>query len=190
MQVSVSIKRCLISTLLLLGILAPSSVSSDAPGRKTTDPAGVVNEFCRFDFDGVRLNSLNPHWKEYKNLVQGDGDWPEEPVTIIAGFRVTSTRQKKDTATVEVEYDVQGTLEGALESDRIFDDHRSEAVTFPLSRAKRSWKIKPFELPPHVSVDAMRDHIRDIMRDDEKEGNSRRRDVLQRLLARLDTLGK
>ena len=185
-----SLKRCLIAALLLWGLSSPSSVSSDANGRKTIGPSDVVDEFCRLDYGGVRLSSLNPRWAEYNILIQGAGDWPEEPVKIIAGFRVISARQNKSTAAVDVEYDVRGTLRGGLESDRILDDQGSEAVTFPLLRVKRSWKITAFELPPHVSVDAMRDHIRDIMHDDEKEGDSRRRDVLQRLLARLDSLGK
>ncbi len=122
------------------------------------------------------------------DLIGGEGDWREEPVKIVAAFRIGSVQRTKDTASVEVEYNLRGSLTGALETDQLVVENGSETVKFPLFRVRGAWKIKPFELAPHVSVDALRKHVRGIMESDEKMGDVRRRETLQKLLAKLGSL--
>jgi hypothetical protein len=172
--------------LLLLGLVTSFPGTQWAAAR--LDPRETVNRFCELDLGGVRLDSTNPHRSELSTLVVRKGDWPEEPVRIVTAFRVVSVQSHGGTALVGVEYQSLGSLGGALESDRLVREDTPETVKFPLLLVHGSWKIKPFELPPHVSAEVLRDHVRNIMDSDEKAGDTHRREILQRLLVRLGSL--
>jgi len=152
------------------------------------DPRETVNRFCDLDLGGVRLDSTHPGRSEFSALLVKNGDWPEEPVRIVAAFRIVSVQSHGETALVEVEYQSLGSLRGALESDHLVREDTPETVKFPLLRVHGSWRIKAFELPPHVSTEVLRKHVRSILDSDEKAGDSRRREVLQRLLVQLGSL--
>jgi hypothetical protein len=175
--------------VIAAALLSPFSLPSRSAKPKPPGPAQTVDKFCRLDFDGVRLSSTHPSTAEFARLIGGEGDWPDEPVKIVAAFRLLSVRENQDAAAVKVEYKLSGQLRGALEADRMSLERRSENVEFLLFRTEGLWKVKVFDLPPHVSTPALRDHIRDVMKDDEKQGDSHRRDLLQRLLLRLGSTG-
>jgi len=189
MQVTLrTVSRSLVF-LVATALLSPFSLPSRSSKPKPLGPAQTVDKFCRLDFDGVRLNSTHPGTAEFARLIGGEGDWPEEPVKIVAAFHLLSVRENQDAAAVKVEYKLSGQLRGALEADRMTLERSSEKIEFRLFRTEGLWKVKVFDLPPHVSSQALRDHIRDVMKDDEKQGDSHRRDLLQRLLLRLGSTG-
>jgi hypothetical protein len=161
-----------------------------AARQTATSPEVVVGRFCRLDFEGVSLASANPLSHEFAELVSGDEEWPSEPIEIVRAFHVGSSKIHKETAAVTVRYDLLGNLSGALESDKLVVADGTETVAFPLIREGGRWKVKVFNLPPHVSVGALRKHIQGVMEDDEKRGDSHRTAILEALIAKLDALSK
>jgi hypothetical protein len=188
MQMSTQRSIFWIYRILLLSLLLALCTLDGAANGKKLGPQEAVTDFCRFDLSGVRLDSTNPHQSEFAALIHGEGDWPEEPVEIVRDFRVVSVHGAQTVATVAVEFEVRGSLRGALETDQLSIRQDTETVEFPLLRVHGSWKIKPFDLPPHVSIQTIQRHVRDIMESDEKNGQGRRHEMLERLLAKLQSL--
>jgi len=189
MQVALRAVSRSLAFLVATALLSPLSLPFRSSQPKPLGARQTVDSFCRLDFDGVRLSSTHPSTAEFARLVGGEGDWPDEPVKIVAAFHLLSVQENQDAAAVNVEYKLSGQLRGALEADRMTLERSSEKIEFRLFRTEGLWKVKVFDLPPHVSSQALRDHIRDVMKDDEKQGDSHRRDLLQRLLLRLGSTG-
>src|SRR5947209_13844811 len=97
MQVGAHGMRNLRRALLLVALLALISSLGWAENSRKLTPAETVSRFCGFDFDGVRLDSTNPHQPEFAKLVAQEGDWPEEPVRVVAGFHLSSVRRARNT---------------------------------------------------------------------------------------------
>jgi len=180
--------RCVI--LLAAFLLLQSYFSTAlASALRPSGPAQSVRDFCRMDLRGVRLSSKHPSAQKFARLLAADGEFPEEPVKIVAAFHVRTVSENDDAATVHVTYDLLGQLTGALESDGITLQRASEDVEFSLLRADGLWKVKAFDFPPHVSARALRYHIRDVLMDDQRHGDSHRQDLLRRMMAKLETAG-
>jgi hypothetical protein len=187
MRMRLKSRRILLLTALLL--LQPCCSTALASAPKPLSPSQSVRDFCRLDFQGVRLSSKHPSAQKFAHLLAGDGEFPEEPVKIVAAYHVLAVSENDGTATVHVTYELLGQLTGALESDGITLQRASEEVEFSLLRANGLWKVKPFDFPPHVSARALRDHIRDVLLDDQHHGDSHRQDLLRRMMAKLETAG-
>ena len=173
----------------VLLFLQPCYSTARASAPKPAGPARSVRDFCRMDFRGVRLSSKHPSAPKFARLLAEGGEFPEEPVKIVAAFHVLSVSENEGSATVHVTYEILGQLTGALESDGITLQRASEDVEFSLLRADGLWKVKMFDFSPHVSARALRDHIRDVLMDDQRHGDSHRQDLLRRMMAKLDTAG-
>jgi hypothetical protein len=171
----------------LLLVLASRSIAAqdvqDAEIRK------AVDQFCAWDFDGARLTSRNPHYEDAVSLLHGRGAWPEEPITIASSYRITAVHSKGDHGKVAVQYRLLAELQGGLETHGLVASRRRQTIWLPVSRDDANWKIDASELPPHVSVDAMRSHIAQIRRDDEETGDHHRRELLGTLISELGELG-
>jgi hypothetical protein len=184
---AVSAQILLPAALLLLAW--PSSLPAQAADASRLRPAELVRRFCRLDFDGVRLSSKSPSADAFARLVGGEGDWPEEPIRIVSSFRVLSVTENQDAATVRVAFELRGQLTGALESDALILRRTSENIEFSLFRADGLWKVKAFDLPPHVSARALRDHIQQILNDDQQQGDTHRQALLEKLISKLKSTG-
>lgn len=180
--------RCVFFLATLL-FLQPCHSTALASAPKPSGPAKSVRDFCRMDLQGVRLSSQHPSAQKFALLLAGDGEFPEEPIKIVTAFHVRSVSENDDAATVHVTYDLLGQLTGALESDGLTLQRASEDVEFSLLRAGGFWKVKAFDFSPHVSKRALRDHIRDVLMDDQRHGDSHRQDLLRRMMAKLETAG-
>lgn len=180
--------RCVLFLTAVL-LVQPCYSTAFASAPKPSGPAQSVRDFCRMDLQGVRLTSKHPSAQKFARLLAGDGEFPEEPVKIVAAFHVLSVSETDGAATVHVTYELLGQLTGALESDGLTLQRASEDVEFSLLRADGLWKVKAFEFPPHVSARALRDHIRDVLLDDQHHGDSHRQDLLRRMMAKLETAG-
>lgn len=180
--------RCVLLPAALL-LLQPCYSTALASAPKPSGPAQSVRDFCRMDFQGVRLSSRHPAAQKFARLLAEGSEFPEEPVKIVAAFHVLSVSENDDAATVRVTYDLLGELTGALESDGLTLQRTSEDVDFVLLRANGLWKVKAFDFPPHVSARALRDHIRDVLLDDQRHGDSHRQDLLRRMMAKLEPAG-
>lgn len=167
----------------------PSFSAARASDSRREGPAETVTQFCRMDFDGVRLSAKHPSAVAFAHLVGGEGGWPEEPVKIVSSFRVLSVTENLDAATVRVAYKLRGQLTGALESDGLELRRSAENIEFSLFRANGLWKVKVFDFPPHVSSRALRDHIQQILKDDEQNGDTHRQALLQNLIVKLKPAG-
>ncbi len=189
MQVTIRITSYGFLLLAALAFLQPSCSAAQPSKTKLAGPAQSVRDFCRMDFDGVRLSSKHSSAAAFGRLIGGEGEWPEEPVKIVTAFHVLSVTENQDAATVRVAYKVRGQLTGALESDGLTFQRRAENIVFSLLRTDGFWKVKVFDFPPHVSSRALRDHIRDILKDDDRQGDTRRRHLLQHLISKLGSAG-
>ena len=180
--------RCVLP-LAVFVVLPPAFSAAQTPVARSSAPAQSVRDFCRMDFDGVRLTSKHTSAAAFSGLITGAGEFPEEPIRIVAAFHVVSVTEHQDAAIVRVAYRLAGRLEGALETDGLALERSSEHVDFSMLRADGFWKVKVFDFPPHVSARALRDHIRDVLEDDQRHGDNHRRDLLQRMMTKLETAG-
>lgn len=187
MRIRPNSRRVLFLTALL--VLQPCYSNALASAPKPSSPFQSVRDFCRMDLQGVRLSSKHPSARKFARLLAGEGEFPEEPVKIVAAFHVLSVSETDGAATVHVTYELLGQLTGGLESDGITLQRASEDVEFSLLRADRLWRVKAFDFPPHVSARALCDHIRNVLLDDERHGDSHRQVLLRRMMAKLETAG-
>ena len=185
MQIGITKHFFTVAFLFLAGPLM-----AQLPGAKppTDDPAVVVRKYCQLDLDGVGLDGSNPRWREFNSLVIGEEEWPDTPIVLVSGFRVATVRKDERKAIVKVSYNRVGRLEGDAESDELVAESRLEMFEFHLLKTSTGWKIPMQDLPPHVSVQALRTHIVKLLNQDAQNGDVSRKAVLGRLISRLDSL--
>lgn len=174
------------AAVLLLWLCPAIAAGQDAP---ETSVRKTVDQFCAWDFQGARLTSKHPHWKDENALLAGSQDWPEEPIDIVAGYRIGTIHTQGDHASVEVRYRLLAELRGGLEKDALESARRRQTVSLPATRVGDRWTIDAGRFPPHVSADAMRAHIAQIRQDDEQAGDHHRQDLLASLISQLGNLG-
>lgn len=124
---------------VLFAVAVPAGVAQ-TPAYPTT-PRGVVEAYCRADFDGMQTSSET--WPKFVRYAA----WPDAPgwdtFTIVAGYTVASAKGSR----VRVVYHVLGALEG--ETARA--EPRDVTVDYKLVRKGGRWKVATPQLDPHVS---------------------------------------
>ena len=185
MQIGITKQLYMVVFFFLAGPLMAQEAEAK---RQTDDPATIVRRFCQLELEGVRLDSANPRWTEFSRFVIGEEEWPDNQIVVVSGFHVATVRQDQRKAIVRVSYDRVGRLEGGFESDEFVVESKSETFEFHLLKTSRGWKMPMQDLPPHVSVQALRAHIVKLLDQDAQNGDVSRKVVLEHLISRLDAL--
>lgn len=186
-----------IAVLLLLGVSLQGQISqlyaSDAqPTQKEVaaypaTPEGVVEAFVKADFNGIGAG-----WSGAWSEIQRYTTWLDSPGwdigNIVADFKITKIRKKSDTADVKVEYKSIGDL--SFEDVPIFNEAKTnEVVLYKLIKKNNWWKIESPQLPPHVGVKKVIEHLKLISEEEKNPQNIKKiRQVLRNIDDRLRKL--
>ncbi len=152
--------RLLPFLMALVVVLAASACALiEKPG-----PQEVVAEFCKQDLLGARIVSGG------QGKIADYVGWGPEPdwskVFVIAGYRVSPSKRLGEMAEVKVTYEVRGVLEGRRWQSWSEGKGRRRRlvlpteVTFRLASTPRgNWVIIEPQLPPHISLAYVGEHI-------------------------------
>jgi hypothetical protein len=141
-------------------------VQLHAQAHNGAGPVTVVEEFCKRDLNGARLQQQT----RMNQLVS----WEEEPgwdsLAVTKGFRVKTSSGSAGLATVTVEYREYGTLDG----NRYQSKPKTELVVFSLAKKRGVWKITAPMIPPHTSPATAIRNLNEIIKN---EGKSARQSL-------------
>lgn len=123
-------------------VVAVTAFTSGA--RAETDPAAVVEAFCRLDAEGKRLAAESfPEMFVLATAVEVER---EGRMVVIAGYTVGAAAIDRETATVAVEYDELGAMNAMVFERR----RRKQTVTFRLIQTASGWLITDWVAVPRV----------------------------------------
>jgi hypothetical protein len=172
--------------ILLLCAAVPNLAAQD---QRELTIRKAVDQFCAWDSDGARLSSKHPHWKDEEALLADSPAWPEEPIDLVAGYRIGTITTDGERRRVEVQYRLLAEIRGGLERNGFTTARRRQTVWLPLVQAGSQWKIDASALAPHVSPEAMSRYVEQIRKDDEEAGDHHRQELLTTLIAEIRRTG-
>ena len=135
--------------IIILFILFLLPISAIAGSSAT--PEEVVSKYCQLDFEGARLNGST--WSKVYPLITWEEEAGWDVVVPIKNFKITSTSQEKNNATVKVQYDFEREVHG-VNPDQL--TYKQKIVDFKLIKQGDTWKINSPKIYPHVSAEALK----------------------------------
>ncbi len=169
---------CVLVTAIVLAVPAMAALRA-----KDRDATAVVREFCRMDSEAHRLDGRvsRPLW----NLTSGEGEPPDWPLSLIAGYRVHTAKVAGAAAVVAVDYEVIGEV-----GDEPFDVHafkKTEHAAFYLNRAAAGWRIDVgrLKVTPHVLPGPLARYFERLLAETPSPEMPERRTMLERTIRSL-----
>jgi len=151
MQMSYVFK--MLVALLFFNICGVSLSKADCP----TDAQEIVEQFFKYDYEGYRLSSEGHQaiW----NLTDGNGEPPEEPLSVTKDFKIISIKKQKDTCRLTVRFSLYGQIvetgNGLVFRQRASEEDGSVIVRCKNGSCRISLDLKDFRLGPHPGKDAV-----------------------------------
>ncbi len=140
-----------VAFLLFAACLASAQMTSLPIGTHANqrEPSRiVVNDYCRMDYQGMRLEKDS--WERIKSLTtwKTNPDW--QGFTVITKYEVQPGDEGLRSASVNVRYAVLGHFDVGM---GYVSEPRKEEVSFLLKEVESSWRINAQDPPinPHVS---------------------------------------
>ena len=138
-----------LSLLSLQGAQAEPSAAAGYP----TAPRLVVVSYCEADHFGAGLDPLV--WPNLQRYTTWSEAAPWSSAVVVSSYRVDFLKEKKNSATIQVEYQTLGTL-----TNIDFTPRRGfEKVIFDLVKQDGQWKIQSSQFAPHISIAAAIKHL-------------------------------
>jgi len=128
------------------------------------EPKAIVQQYCQADYKGTRLDGGS--WRNIADLILWDNEPGWDSAVIVGSYRVNDIVSQDDSvATVRVEYEVLGVLEGASWRPVLRDNPQHSILSrwaetdFELVHTSTGWRIRSPVMLPHVCPERMVRHL-------------------------------